>query len=124
MAVIFQSFESGVLIIKESGRVGATDAQAFEQIIDQYATTSPVPIVLLIDAREVSVVTPDASRIFVRTASLPNIKLHVVATKGLVVTQAANILALRNPRKNTVVFEDWQYAVDYAYEHASGAAYS
>ncbi len=124
MAVKHLSFEQGILKIHEAGRIGAADAQHFEQLVYEHANANRTPIVVLIDAREVDIITPEANQGFIRAASIANVKLYVVATDGLVITQAANILALRNPRKNTIIFESWEDAVDYAYEQAEFPAYS
>ena len=124
MTVKFVQFEKGVLLLKEIGRLDAADAKQYEQIVYEYANIHPRPIVVLVDAREVEVVMPDATQGMVRAGSIDNVKLHIIATEGLVVTQAANILALRNPTKNTLIFENWQDAVDYAYEQGEDPAYS
>lgn len=124
MAITVTSFEQGVLTLHETGRIGANDAARYERVVHEYANAHPTPIVVLVDARTVDVITPDANRGMARAASIDNVKLHIIATSGLVVTQAANILALRNPRKNTVVFESWEDAHDYAYEQADSPAYS
>lgn len=104
-------FENGVLHIREYDRVDVQNAKLFEHVIREYASNSLVPIVVLIDARDVAVLTHDATRHFVRVSSMENVLAYVVATRGFIVTQAARILELRNRERNTVIFEDWDKAV-------------
>ena len=114
MPIQESSFEDGILICRESGRIDANDAQKFEQIVYAHANMSLTPIVVLIDAIDVELITPDANKIFLRTASIPNIRGHVVVTRNLIATQSARVLAIRNREKNTYIYESFDEALKFA----------
>lgn len=121
MPIEIISFEDNILHIREYNHINLTDAQKFEQVIVEHTNICPHPIVVLIDAREVAFITPDANRHFVRVSSIAGVKLNVVVTQGLIVTQSARLLELRNRERNTVVYEDWDAALARAQEVAAQA---
>lgn len=101
------SFEDSILTIREYGRVDAADAKRFERALMAHANNSLTPVVVLIDAREATVIMPGAHRYFIRASTVRNVKAHVVVAPSPVIVQSSRVLAMRNYRKNTHIFESW-----------------
>jgi hypothetical protein len=121
MALEVVSFDAGILTVRESGHVDAKDARAFATAVSRYATSSEMPIVVLIDAREMQVMMPAANKVFIRSSTIPNVLTNVVVTGNLVATHAAEVLSIRNYRQNTIVFDSWEEGLQHARQQAAVA---
>ena len=106
-------FKDGIMYCTEAGRIDITDARKFERALMRYANISPIPIVVFIDARSVETITQEAIQAFTRTALIPNVKVNVVVTYESII-QTVRHIGLKNRKKNTIIFDDWREAHDYA----------
>lgn len=120
MSHISIEFNNGILYCHKQGRLDGADGVRYEEAVNAYATASLVPIVVLFDARQLSLITPDASRAFVRASKIQNVKCVIFAAHDFVVTQSVRVLAIRDHNHNTHIFEDWQMATRFAQEQAGG----
>jgi len=104
------SFENGLYFARESGEISLADAELWAKYAVLYASHSETPIVALIDARDVTFVTVEARRIFVRASHIPNLHGACVATKTVRNTQTSRIIGKMAQHDHTSVFETLEEA--------------
>ncbi|MEL6270648.1 MAG: hypothetical protein AAFV33_21820 [Chloroflexota bacterium] len=123
MPVIDFTVCENVLSCREVGRVDSEDARTFAGVVAEAAEGSPYPIVVFIDARETEFISPDAANVFVQSAEVTdNVACYVVTTQDLIIKQTSRILGMRNRRGNTHIFDNYEEAIDFAWEQAQGTA--
>ncbi len=120
MPIYDMRFEDGIFSAREVGKVDKPDAEAWVKALREHASTSPTPIVALIDAREVGDVSSSASLVFLHGSSTPNVKVAVVvaSTKEVVVkAQSISLMSGHHKKHDTRVF----YSLDEAQTFARRA---
>ncbi len=110
-------FENGIFHATQSGRLDGLDAQAFVEAMRHYAESSEQPIVVLVDARKVESVSPQASLIFMQGSSTPNVKMAVIATERretFVQARTVSMMSERHSTHPTHVFQTYEEAQRFA----------
>jgi hypothetical protein len=108
------SFEDGIYFARESGEISLADAELWAKYAVLYASHSQTPIVALIDARDVTFITVEARRVFVRASHIPNLRGACVATKSVRNAQTSRIIGKMSLDDHTFVFETLEEARWYA----------
>lgn len=119
MPIIDMTFKDGIFFAREVGRIERDDARLWAEHASRYAAMNPVPLVALVDARDVTNVTPEARKIFARATLIPNFAVSAVVTKDIINTQTSRIIALMAPKRHTEIFGDYHEALAYAEHHAA-----
>lgn len=110
-------FERGIFFAKESGQISGEDALLWVEALRACAEENTVPIVILIDACELTFITTAAQKIFTKAAETPNVKVAVVATGNPVATQLSRIVGLLSRVRqthDTHVFQTLDEATQFA----------
>lgn len=127
MPISDMRFENGILFAKERGHITGEDALVWLENLRAYAAESPVPIVILIDARELTFISTAAQKIFAKAAETPNIKVASVATGTPLATQLSRIVGLLSRVRqthDTHIFHTLEEATHFARQHAQDVAAS
>lgn len=114
-------FEHGIFSARESGQISAEDALLWVEELRACASASPTPIVILIDARELTFISTAAQKIFTKAAETPNVKVAAVATGTPVATQLSRIVGLLSRVRqthDTHVFQTLDGATSFAQAQA------
>ncbi len=101
MPISDMHFEGGIFSARQHGVVEAAEAEAWVEALRHSAASSPMPIVLLVDAREVESITPAAGLAFVRGSATPNVKVAVVVSASSSVTVRAQTISMMSERRST-----------------------
>ena len=94
-------FEHGIYFARERGQISGEDALLWLENLRACAAESPVPIVILIDARELTFISTTAQKIFTKAAETPNIKVAAIATGTRLSTQLSQIVGLLSRVRQT-----------------------
>ncbi|KAB2853798.1 MAG: hypothetical protein F9K46_17860 [Anaerolineae bacterium] len=114
-------FDNGIFHATQSGRLDGLDAQAFVEALRHYAENSAQPIVVLVDARKVESVSPQASLILMQGSSTPNVKMAVIATERretYVQARTVGMMSERQSTHTTHVFQTYEEAERFAKANA------
>src|SRR5687768_8144012 len=105
MPITDMKFEHGVFFAKESGRIDKADAECWASALRGYADSSRTPIIALIDALEVTFISPSARLVFASATGIAKLKAVSVATEDLVTAQTARVIGMLGKRGRTHIFE-------------------
>jgi|FLYN01.1.fsa_nt_gi anti-anti-sigma regulatory factor len=94
-------FEHGIFFARETGQISGEDALIWLEALRICAEESPVPIVVLIDARELTFITTAAQKIFAKAAETPNVKVAAIAASTPLATQLSRIVGLLSRVRQT-----------------------
>jgi hypothetical protein len=119
MPVVDISFSDGIFYSREYGVLDKDDARLWSDAAARYAAESDVPIVALIDAKEVERITPSARQIFARVSMTPNLEISVVAASDPNANRASRITGMVAINPTTFVFQDYEEARKYAIERVA-----
>lgn len=125
MAVCDLSFENGLFFAREVGHISAQDAQHWAEALVHCAKSSPVPIVILIDALPATSISTEARRIFALAAETPNVRIAAIATNNLLVEQQSRMTALMcsvRHSHDTHIFRTLEEAEQFATSHLAPLA--
>jgi hypothetical protein len=118
-------FEDGIFFAREVGKIDRADAEMWLAEMTACAQASPTPIVILVDAREMSLITPDASKVFTRAAEVPNVRVAAIATTtplATVMSRTVSLMSQVRRTHQTHVFNSLVEAEHFARAHVSAAA--
>jgi anti-anti-sigma regulatory factor len=118
-------FERGIFFAKEIGQISAEDALLWLETLRGCAAESQDPIVILIDARELTFISTAAQKIFTKAAETPNVKVAAVAANTRLATQLSRIVGLLSRVRqthDTIVFHTLEEAAHFAQSQASDVA--
>jgi hypothetical protein len=101
MPICDMRFENGIFFARQTGRVEQADAEQWVTALAQHAASSPVPIVALIDARDLNYLSTNASQVFVRGSATPNVKVAIVAAKSAEINQRSRSMGLVSKVRST-----------------------
>lgn len=110
MATTNLHVHAGVFSCRQFGHIDVEDAQLFTHHLRIAAGESRLPIIARIDAREATLLKPDAGKILMKATAIPNLDAIVIVTGNLVMTQTSRLLAIRSRQRNIHVFESWEDA--------------
>jgi hypothetical protein len=114
MPVIDIHFENGIFFARERGRIEKEDARLWARHAVYYAYYSPLPIIALVDALEVSHISNEARKIFARASRIPKLEAAAVAARDVVTVQTARVISLMAEDNHTHIFSTLAQAHDYA----------
>lgn len=114
MPIYDMEFRDGIFFAREVGRIDQADAELWAHYANRFAAASISPIVALVDAREVTSITPEARRIFVKASYIPNLKCGAVAARDVVSQQSSRIVGWMAERDHTHVFQTLEEARAFA----------
>ena len=115
-------FERGIFFAKESGHISAEDALLWLETLRSCAPESAIPVVILIDARELTFISTAAQKIFSKAAETPNVKVAAVAASTRLATQLSRIVGLLSRVRqthDTHVFHTLEEAARFAQSQAN-----
>jgi anti-anti-sigma regulatory factor len=121
MPITDMRFKHGIFSAREEGQISAEDALVWAEELRACAKASPAPIVILIDARELTFISTAAQKIFTKAAETPNVKVAAVATGNPVATQLSRIVGLLSRVRqthDTHVFQTLDEATQFARQQA------
>ncbi len=121
MPITDMHFAHGIFSAQEQGQISAEDALLWVEELRACAAASPLPIVILIDARELTFISTAAQKIFTKAAETPNVKVAAVATGNPVATQLSRIVGLLSRVRqthDTYVFQTLDEAKQFAQAQA------
>ena len=103
MPIIDIQFENGVFFAREVDYITADDAHNWARALGHYAAANPMPIVALVDAREVTAISNDARRVFAMASETSNVRVAVVIVNQInrLATQQSRITALLSAVRKT-----------------------
>jgi hypothetical protein len=122
MPIFDMEFENGIYFVREVGRIDQADAELWTYYARRYAASSKTPIVALIDAYDVTYVTPEARRTFAIASRIPNLRGAAVAVKDFVNMQTSKVIALMAEDGHTHIFRSLEEARRFAVEQISSGA--
>ena len=122
MPIVDMTFENGIFFAKEVGTVNDKDARLWVDTLGGYAAASPVPVIVLVDAMELSAITGGARDIFVESSTIPNVAASVIAVRDLITAQVSRALSARGRRGATHLFSNLEEARRFAEQQAILAA--
>jgi hypothetical protein len=96
MPIVDMHFEDGVFRAREVDYIDEDDARAWAHRLAECAASSSTPIVVFIDALEVTAISHDARRLFALASETPNVRVAAVAVNqaNRLATQQSRITAL------------------------------
>lgn len=112
-------FKDGIFFAKESGIVNEADAREWVAELKRYAQESPVPIIALVDALEVTAITRTAEQVFAEGSKTANVRLSSVAAGSAMMAQVSRNISLRAKRGSSYIFMKMEEARRFAEEQAS-----
>jgi anti-anti-sigma regulatory factor len=118
-------FEHGILFARESGQISGEDALRWLETLRACAAENPVPIIVLIDARELTFISTTAQKIFTKAAETPNVKVTAIAAGTRLATQLSHIASLLSRVRqthDTHVFRTLEEATQFARAQARRVA--
>ncbi len=103
MPIVDIQFENGIFFAREMDYITGDDAHHWARTLGHYAAASPMPIVALVDAREVTAISNDARRVFAKASETSNIRAAVVVVNQInrLATQQSRITALLSAVRKT-----------------------
>jgi hypothetical protein len=101
MPVTDLSCENGLFFAREVGSVDGDDARLWAEALARCARSSPVPVVILVDALQATTITAEARRVFAKASETPNVRIAVVAVSNARATQQSRITALLSTVRST-----------------------
>lgn len=125
MGVCDLAFENGLFFAREFGHISADDAKHWAESLLHCAKSSPVPIVILIDALQASSISTEARRIFAMASETPNVRVAAIATSNMLVEQQSRMTALMCSVRHsheTHIFRTLVEAEEFAVNHLAPTA--
>ncbi|MDX1991003.1 MAG: hypothetical protein SF029_01355 [bacterium] len=104
MPIHSMNFSNGIFFAVEEGMVSEAEAREWMRQLTAYATVHSTPIVAIVDANAVSLVSSEASKVFIRASQIYNVSAIIVATKDPFVRQIASSIGIRGRQGGTHVF--------------------
>ena len=97
MPITDVQFDNGIFFAREVDYITGDDAHNWARVLGHYAANSPMPIVAMVDAREVTAISNDARRVFAMASETSNVRAAVVVVNQInrLATQQSRITALR-----------------------------
>ncbi len=109
------TFEDGIFFTKESGVITNDDALYWRDELRKIATEADEPFVALVDALDVTDITPQAGRIFAEAARTENLFISAIATSESM-SFKSNLIGIIGKRGHTYVFATLDEARAFAEE--------
>lgn len=109
------SFDDGIFFTKESGVITNEDARYWREHLDKASAESDMPFVALVDALEVTDITPQAGRLFAEAARTENLFISAIATSEAM-SFKSNLIGIIGKRGHTYVFPTLDEARAFAEE--------
>lgn len=103
MPITDYQFENRIFFAKESGVISTDDAQTWSDRLKDVLQTSDLPVVVVVDAMDVTLVHNAAKQIFIESASFDNLLTSIVATNRVVTIQAKSI-SMGRKQGRTLIF--------------------
>lgn len=103
MPIIDLQFENGIFFAREVDYITGDDAHNWARALGHYAAAYAIPIVALVDAREVTAISNDARRVFAMASETANVRAAVVVVNqgNRLATQQSRITALLSAVRKT-----------------------
>jgi hypothetical protein len=120
MPIVDMQFENGIFFAREVGTISRNDAEVWADMLRQFARHSPEPVVILIDATQLGMVTPDAGKVFTRAAETPNVRVAAIAAGAGMAELQSRMISLMSrvgQTHETHVFAQLAEAQRFALEH-------
>lgn len=126
MAIRDIQFEQGIFFAREIGKIEKADAEEWAEALRRCASASPVPVVILVDAREMTLISSDASKVFNKAAEISNVRVAAIATSKPLATVMSRTVAMMSrvgQSHETHVFNSYEEAERFAFSQtAAGQA--
>lgn len=114
MPITEMTLDGGIFYVREEGEITKEDAVDYTMELISHCEQQPSPIVILIDAMDVTSVSMDARKIFARVTSDQNHDQAYVACGSLNIVQAARVIGLMSKDRKTHVYRSLETARDHA----------
>lgn len=120
MAILEMQVRDGVSFAKLEGQLDKGDAEQWLGALRQHAAASATPIIALLDFTGVEFVSAPARIVFAEATKTPNLRVIVIATHDLLMTQTARMISLLGERGRMRLFVSIEEARRYAADYAAG----
>lgn len=118
------TFENGIFFAREIGKIEKAEAEEWADALRRCAASSPVPIVILIDARDMTLIAADASKVFSKAAEVPNVRVAAVAATRALATVMSRTVAMMSrvgQTHETHVFNSYEEAERFAFSQTAAS---
>ncbi|MEL6148950.1 MAG: hypothetical protein AAFV33_14810 [Chloroflexota bacterium] len=105
MTIHFGLFEERVLHVEEHGAICIADAECYIRVVCEVAQSSDQPIVVYIDATQVTGFDPQAKLMLAASARTPNVLEYIVVTSNPDSHGHSKSLSRHSTRGNTRLFQ-------------------
>ena len=122
MAIRDIQFQQGIFFAREIGKIEKADAEEWAEALRHCAESSPVPVVILVDAREMTLISPEASKVFNKAAETPNVRVAAIATTKPLATVMSRTVAMMSrvgQSHETHVFNSYEEAERFAFSQTA-----
>jgi len=113
------AFENGIFYCREYGAISRQDAKKWADYARLSAAASPTPLVVLIDATEVTSISVDARKVFAKASHIPNMSISAVAAGTAAASREARLTASIAADPHVYIFPTIEEAQAFAEEKAS-----
>ncbi|MFW5691473.1 MAG: hypothetical protein ACOCXZ_03125 [Chloroflexota bacterium] len=104
MPIHNMNFESGVFFARQVGYVDDVDARMWGNALKNYAQNADLPVVAVVDMREVDRLVPTVTRVFSGLLSAPNLAGIAIVAGELMGSRNARVLSKLCELENVRVF--------------------
>lgn len=119
MPIVDYAFQDGIFYAREYGEITRQDAKQWADYARLSAAASPIPLVVLVDATEVTSISLDARKVFAKASSIPNMEISAVAAGTQASSREARMTASIAADPHTYIFADIEEAREFAEEKAA-----
>jgi len=112
-------FDDGIFYAREYGDITRQDAKHWADYARLSAAASPIPVVALIDATEVTSISLDARKVFAKASGIPNLAISAVAAGTQASSREARVTASIAADPHTYIFATLDEAVAFAEQKAA-----
>jgi hypothetical protein len=104
-------FENGIFYCREYDNLTAEDARLWSEKAEEFARAyAPMPIVALVDARDVKFEAMEARQILAQASGIEGLELAAVVTNSPITQQSARIIKALAVKKHTYLFPTMEEA--------------
>lgn len=107
-------FKNGIFFCREVGRIDEDDARLWQTYAEQFAESSDVPIVALVDATHITRITAAARKIFAEASAIPKLQHGIIAAADFRIVQNVRLTGMLALDNHTEIFETLEEARAYA----------
>lgn len=122
MAILLMQIENSVFVTSFEGHVDKVDADQWFATLHEHASASGTPVIAILDFTKVKFISAPARITIAEATKMRNVRLLIVATNDLMMTQTARMISLLGEQGRMVILVSIEEARRYAAEHAAATS--